>query len=261
MKRLFKKINFYFYLFGIDFIKIYISLKNYSKFVKDFIRLKKQDDRNLFPLFKYYPILNEFNSEAGSASGHYFHQDLYVAQQIFKNNPNRHIDIGSRIDGFVAHVATFRKIEIYDIRNIDSRINNIDFKQADLINLQTDLVDATDSLSCLHALEHFGLGRYGDPIDYYGYLKGFENMTKMLKFKGKFYFSVPIGPQRIEFNAHRVFSIEYLLSIFSLNFHILNFSYVDDNGIFHENQSLNAESIKNNFNCNYGCGIFILEKK
>jgi hypothetical protein len=29
-----------------------------------------------------------------------------------------------------------------------------------------------DSLSCLHALEHFGLGRYGDPIDPRGHEKG-----------------------------------------------------------------------------------------
>ena len=31
--------------------------------------------------------------------------------EIFGENPPRHIDIGSRVDGFVAHVAAFRKIE------------------------------------------------------------------------------------------------------------------------------------------------------
>ena len=261
MKKFFRKITFYFYLFGIDIIKFIISIKNLPIYISNYLKLSRQADKKLFKFGRTYPILNEFNSEAGSASGHYFHQDLYIAQQIFKNEPSRHIDIGSRIDGFVAHVATFRQIEIYDIRMINSKIKNIDFKQADLINLQTELIESTDSLSCLHALEHFGLGRYGDPIDFYGYIKGFKNMSQMLKTNGKFYFSVPIGEQRIEYNAHRVFSIKHLLSLFENDFKVLTFSYVDDNGDFHENQNLDMNNIENNYNCIYGCGIFILEKK
>ena len=71
--------------------------------------------------------------------------------------------------------------------------------------------DSCDSISSLHALEHFGLGRYGDKIDPYGYMKGITNITKVLKSKGIFYFSVPMGKQRIEFNAHRIFNLRYLL--------------------------------------------------
>ncbi|MBV5330073.1 MAG: DUF268 domain-containing protein, partial [Chlorobium sp.] len=47
-----------------------------------------------------------------------------------------------------------------------------------------------DSLSCLHALEHFGLGRYGDPIDPHGYADGLRNMVKILRQGGLFYLSV-----------------------------------------------------------------------
>ena len=54
-----------------------------------------------------YPIINEFNDNSGTAKGHYFHQDLLVAQYIFKNKPKKHVDVGSRVDGFVAHVASF----------------------------------------------------------------------------------------------------------------------------------------------------------
>lgn len=39
------------------------------------------------------------------------------------------------------------------------------FKQADLVRPVEGMAGYCDSLSCLHALEHFGLGRYGDPID------------------------------------------------------------------------------------------------
>ena len=93
-----------------------------------------------------------------------------------------------------------------------------------------------------------------------GYLKGLENMKKILKKNGKFYFSVPIGPQRIEFNAHRVFSVEYLLALFKGVYKIDYFSYVDNKGELHENVDLAETEVKNNFGCRYGCGIFEMTK-
>lgn len=129
------------------------------------------------------------------------------------------------------------------------------------MELPSDLIDYYDSISSLHAIEHFGLGRYGDPIDYFGHLRAISNIALMLKSGGRFYFSVPIGPQRIEFNAHRVFSIDYLIKILSQYFEITSFSYVDDRGDFFENVALENDNYKNNFGCKYGCGIFILIKK
>jgi len=67
--------------------------------------------------------------------GHYFHQDLLIAREIYKNNPVKHIDIGSRIDGFVAHVAVFREIEIFDIRLQENNVKNIIYRQADLMRI------------------------------------------------------------------------------------------------------------------------------
>ncbi len=249
-------------LLGFNPIKFYKSLIGFPKYFNDLRKLKKS--RGFDKTFKFgksFPILNEWNESAGIASGHYFHQDLFVSQLIYDNNPIRHIDIGSRIDGFVAHVAAFRKIEIIDIRNIDIKLRNIEFTQSDLLNLQEQLIESCDSLSCLHALEHFGLGRYGDPIDYFGFIKGFKNISCILKVGGSFYFSVPIGEQRIEFNAHRVFSIAYLLEIISPKFEIKSFSFVNDKGNFYPRQLLNDESISSNFGCTYGCGIFELIKK
>ena len=128
------------------------------------------------------------------------------------------------------------------------------------MKLSGDMIDYCDSISSLHVIEHFGLGRYNDPIDYFGYLKAIENISIILKSKGVFYFSVPIGPQRIEFNAHRVFSIEYLLTLLK-KFDIRSFSYVDDKDDFHRNVELSSDGIESNLGCNYGCGIFELIKK
>lgn len=82
----------------------------------------------------------------------------------------------------------------------------------------------------------------------------------MIKLGGKFYFSVPIGPQRVEFNAHRVFELRYLDSLLKRWFRIDSLSYVDDKGDIHQNVPTSGASFDNNFSCAYGCGIFELTK-
>ena len=69
-----------------------------------------------------FPIVQDYNASSGISSGHYFHQDLLVASMINKASPTRHIDIGSRVDGFIAHVASFRKIEVIDIPLINENV-------------------------------------------------------------------------------------------------------------------------------------------
>ena len=45
-----------------------------------------------------------------------------MSQLIFENSPKNILDIGSRIDGFVAHVLTFREIDVLDIRPLEGKI-------------------------------------------------------------------------------------------------------------------------------------------
>lgn len=236
--------------------------RGFPSFLGDLKRLKKQrGDNKDFPFGATTPILENRFQTSGTMSGHYFHQDLFIAKKVFINKPVRHVDIGSRTDGFVAQVAVFREIEVIDIRPQTSKVANIIFKQMDLMGSEIKEENYCDSLSSLHAIEHFGLGRYGDPIDYFGHLKAFNNIHKILKPGGKFYFSTPIGPQRIEFNAHRVFSVQYLLDQFKDKYVVQSFSYVDEKGDLIENATLSQENINANFNCNFGCGIFELIKK
>lgn len=238
------------------------SVKGIPAFLNDLSALKQQlkNSSEDFQINEYYPQLKDRYDTAGAIPLHYFYQDIFAAGKIFKNNPVKHVDIGSRIDGFAAHVASFREIEIFDIRNLNLGIANMKFVQADLMSDNFPYTDYCDSISCLHAIEHFGLGRYGEPVDVNGYRKGLNNIYKMLKSGGRFYFSTPIGEQRIEFNAHRVFSVGFLLSLFKDNYELKSFSFVDDNNNFHPEVKLNDEDIKNNFGCTYGCGIFELQK-
>ena len=237
------------------------SMKGWPYFRRDLRELKKQLQNN--PDFKIeilYPVLRERFETNGDLKNHYFHEDLLVARRVFENRPFKHVDVGSRVDGFVAHIASFREIEVFDIRPQTAMVKNMRFVITNFMNVPLSLHDYTDSLSSLNVIEHFGLGRYGDPIDVNGHLKGLENMHKVLKSGGKFYLSTPIGPQRIEFNAHRVFSMEYLLKIFKPNYTVDFFSYVDDGGDLHENVKFSEEKIKSNFGCRFGFGIFEMTK-
>ncbi|QSA98302.1 DUF268 domain-containing protein [Methylococcus sp. EFPC2] len=239
------------------------TLRGLILFFRDYLTLKKQVPLAVkeFPFGALFPCIEDRFDEGGVAKGHYFHQDLLVARRIFQNEPKTHVDVGSRIDGFVAHVASFRPIKVVDIRPLSNKVPNIEFVRADLMaDLDQSLVDSCDSLSCLHALEHFGLGRYGDTVDYDGYVRGFDNLYKIVKPGGKFYFSVPIGPQRIEFNAHRVFSVDYLMECFAGKYRVDFISFVDDRGDLHEHVQYEQKDLAGNFGCWLGCGIFELTK-
>lgn len=261
MKRIIKLTNFALGYLGFNPSALSANFKGLFWFFRDLRQIRQQlrtssENWNL----KFYPILTDKYDTSGKARGQYFYQDLFVANQIFKNSPVRHIDIGSRIDGFVSHVASFRPVEVLDIRPLSDKLQNISFVQADLMNPQAAFIESTDSLSCLHTIEHFGLGRYHDPIDVDGHLKGLENMYKFLKKDGIFYFSTQIGPQRIEFNAHRIFSVAYLLDIFKGKYELQSFAYIDDQDRLFTDVQLTEEGIRANFGCRMGCGIFILKK-
>ena len=181
--------------------KIFHAFYNLPKYLLNYIQFRKSWHGQV--IFK--PCLHDWNTNGGDTNNEYFLQDLIISKKIYQNSPVKHVDIGSRIDGFVAHVASFREIEVFDIRPINSIIPGIIFKQADFMDSHNKQKNYCDSLSCLHALEHFGLGRYGDPINPYGYKKALEHMATLLKTDGIFYLSVPIGQECIEFNAHRIF--------------------------------------------------------
>jgi hypothetical protein len=262
LKRLAKKVLFVFKLFGLDIGKFFITIRGLPFYFKDLIYFKRKNRKVLHKIHieSLKPYLSERFENSGSNSGHYFYQDLYVAQKIFERNPDRHVDIGSRIDGFVAHVASFREIEVFDIRPMDSKIKNIFFKQADFMSEIKNYIDYTISLSCLHAIEHFGLGRYGDPINPNGYLNGVTNLKKLLGPGGILYLSFPFGKERIEFNAHRVFSLSTILNLFEEEFSVECFSFVDDIGRFHENTQLTKDKLNCNYDCNFGCAILEMKK-
>lgn len=245
-----KKIHQILSNFGVNLLLV-SNVRYIFFFISDYFKFRK-----LSHIDHISPVLGEHKEKSSKVIKHYFNQDLLVASYIFKNNPNKHVDVGSRVDGFVAHVASFRKIEVFDIRKNNFQFKNIIFKKKDINKIDKSMISYCDSLSCLHTLEHFGLGRYGDKIDPEGHIKGFQNLVKILKKNGTLYVSFPISNiNKIYFNSERSFNPTEILK-WSKNLKLLKFDMIDD-----EDKiilSKNLSKIKKKIN--YSCGIYTFKK-
>lgn len=215
MKRLLIKLHWLLSAqFGLDPQHFLRSLRGLPIFLRDLAVFRKGYSGTM----KLIPCLHDRYEEGGTTKSEYFWQDLMVARWIHANAPEKHVDVGSRVDGFVAHVASFREIEVFDVRPVSTHIPGVTFTQADLMDADSiaPLIAGggyCDSLSCLHALEHFGLGRYGDPVDPKGYVQGLANLATLLKPLGRLYLATPMGRERVEFNANWVFVPRTILNL------------------------------------------------
>lgn len=92
--------------------------------------------------------------------------------------------------------------------------------ERDIPNVTSWCMDATkleniESISSLCALEHFGLGRYGDDINPEGCFEAFNSIQRVLAPGGRAYIAVPIGKEHVEFDAHRIFYASTIVNSFS----------------------------------------------
>jgi hypothetical protein len=213
-------------LAGIDPRATFRAMRNVPRYLGDrrrFRRLSKAAGTPLPLLRHVLPALTDTGASAGT-TGEYFLADLWAARRIRAQNPARHVDVGSRIDGLVAHLLTFTEVDVIDIRPLESKIEGLRFVQSDATTLGG--ITAT-SVSSFHALEHFGLGRYGDALDPLGHVKGLRALGGAVAPGGHLYVGYPVGKARVEFNAHRV--IDPRLAVQTLDdFELLQFSVVRD---------------------------------
>ncbi len=174
-----------------------------------------------------YPCYTDRYKQAGKL-GAYFWQDLWAGRHLASNLPEIHYDIGSRIDGFIGHISCFiPKIVLIDVRPLDKNIPGVTYQCMDATKLQFLADESIESISSLCALEHFGLGRYGDDINPNGCFEAFSSIQRVLKKGGYAYIAVPIGKEHLEFDAHRIFYASTIVECFS-QMELLEFSAVHD---------------------------------
>lgn len=187
-----------------------------SFFSDDAKRYKKLNRRSSFEIQEQHiwPVMQEKYAMAGSL-GNYFCQDLWAARMIVQSGVKEHFDIGSRLDGFIAHLlAAGIDVTMIDVRKFPAEVKGLYTIVDDATTLHQIPDRSIESMSALCSLEHFGLGRYGDPVDPEACFKCFDNIQRKLKKEGKLYLSVPVGKERVEFNAHRVFYADTIVKNF-----------------------------------------------
>jgi hypothetical protein len=232
------------------------AMRGWPRYLAQRKAFRRMEASKSMPWGRELPMLTEWNETSGGLAG-YFFQDLTVARWIHEANPVRHVDVGSRIDGFIGHLAVFREVEVLDIRPQPLAVPNVCFHQLDLMMpLPPEWSECTDSLSCLHTIEHFGLGRYGDPLDPDGHLKGLAQLKRMVKPNGILYLSTPVGRERIEFNAHRVFAPETMLGWFADGWEIEKSAVVDGHAVMESADEAAVAAFKKDL----GVGIVAVRK-
>jgi len=198
--------------------------KNKFAFIKQIFLL-----RNFFNDFKKYQLLETnqnfilkkkdikpciFDKTAHPIDYVYFYQDNWCARKIFENKPNHHYDIGSKLE-LVGIIAQFVPTTFIDFRQLDLRLNNLSFINADILSLPFK-DNSIQSLSSICVIEHVGLGRYGDKLDSFGSEKAINELKRVLAKNGNLYISVPVDKENIVyFNAHRAFTRDYILKLFA----------------------------------------------
>lgn len=230
------------------FKRIMLSLNN---FIKGYFLIIKNNTTS--QKIKFNPVLNDYNTSA-KFDPHYLYQGTWLAERLRETNPNTHHDFGSDIR-LMSSLCHHHKVIFNDIFLPNLKIENFLEKKNDLYDLTYDN-SSISSISCLHVLEHVGLGRYGDNLNINGHILAINELKRVLKSKGNIFISTPIGQSCIHFNAHRVFSYLEFINLFG-DLELIRFDYLDDSGQFHK-KNYPLDNIENN---KYGCGFFWFKKK
>lgn len=185
-------------------------------FAEDMEKYNQMNQRESFSIKEenLHPIITDRSNPAG-ALNNYMLQDLWAAKLVCRSGVKKHYDIGSRVDGFITHLLAMDiEVTLIDIREYPGKLNNLKFIQADATTMDGIEDESIESLSALCSLEHFGLGRYGDPVDPEACFKCFEAIQRKMKKGGQLYIAVPVGKERVEFNAHRIFYASTVIDSF-----------------------------------------------
>jgi SAM-dependent methyltransferase len=244
----------------VGFLRHISKIPNYRKYILFFNDYKKFNSMlkaaSMKPLsWKDRLIILGENTEKTKFDTHYVYHPAWAARIIAKTQPEYHVDISSTLH-FCSMLSTFIPVRFFDFRPANIKLSGLTSAKENLTSLS--FPDASiDSLSCMHTIEHLGLGRYGDPLDPKADLTASEELKRVLAKDGNLYIVTPVGKPKIAFNAHRIYSYEQVLKMFE-GLKLKEFSLIPDNaldtGILENADPKLVEDQK------YGCGCFWFTK-
>jgi hypothetical protein len=227
------------------------SIRGYAAYLSDWSSYQKLPGAEPISFAESYPCLFDVAKET-PFDAHYFCQAIWAAERIVKSPSTIHVDVGSDTR-FVGLLAVQKAVLFVDLRLLRATYSRLNCLCGDLRALPF-VSGSIRSLSCLHVVEHIGLGRYGDQLDPLGSRKACIELSRVLATGGELYLSLPVGREQVSFNAHRVHSPEHVLAILP-ELHLIGFSAVADDGTYQVDASLNALA-----HAEYACGLFHFKK-
>jgi SAM-dependent methyltransferase len=226
-------------------------IPNYCRYFLTLFRYRRLGGRPEAGPFRLFPKIHDCTATT-AVDPHYFYQGVWAFRQIMKAKPAAHYDVGSQID-FIRYLSALMPVVFIDIRPVELPLPNLRCVKGSI--LESGFADGSvDSLSCLHVIEHIGLGRYGDPLDPWGSEKAAGELARILAPGGRLYLTTPVGEPCIQFNAHFVRSPAQVKAMFPA-LDLIEFSMVTDEGQLVENADPAVAA-----GARYACGLFVFRK-
>src|SRR5262245_31335558 len=186
----------------------------YRRYLHDYWRFRRLDARPRFPVRWRHrqPILTDWT--AGTEfDRHYIYHPAWAARIVAELRPTLHVDVSSTL-AFCTLISAFIPVQFFDYRPADLHLSGLTSRPGDLLALPFP-ARSLESLSCMHVVEHVGLGRYGDAVDPEGDLKAMAELKRVLAPGGSLLFVTPVGRPRIIFNAHRIYATRQIVDAFA----------------------------------------------
>lgn len=254
IKKFFPPIAIRFLADGYYLLKSFIDVPRFLSQYRKFKKLTRGKSSMSVNFRDLNPRLGEATA-AFDFDHHYIYHPAWAARVIAQTKPEAHTDISSLLS-FSTIVSAFVPVKFYDYRPAKLSLSNMESGRADLLNLPF-ADNSVRSLSCMHTVEHIGLGRYGDPLDPAGDVKAMKELQRVLAPGGNLLFVVPVGREKIMFNAHRIYSYRTIINQFS-QLELKEFSLITDSS-YGQDFIINATEQQANEQI-YGCGCFWFEK-
>jgi SAM-dependent methyltransferase len=226
--------------------------RDFRQQLKVFRQMSGQDNRFTVADTDLWAFLDDATSET-SFDTHYIYHPAWATRVVKRINPERHVDISSTLH-FCSTLSAFIPVDFYDYRPARLALPALHCGAADLTRLPFGN-DSIESLSCMHTIEHVGLGRYGDPLDPGADVKALKELQRVTRPGGSLLIVTPVGKPKIQFNGQRIYSFELINDLFG-SFELREFSLVTDSGDFvsQADPALVPQQ-------KYGCGCFWYIKK
>jgi hypothetical protein len=238
-------------------VNAFQHISAYFRFVNEYRRFRAAaaaDGR--FPVL--WKNRSAFLKEKTSQSGfdrHYVYHTAWAARMVRQANPSFHVDISSSLY-FCSIVSAFVPVRFYEFRTPDLKLSNLSTESADLLALPFES-GSVASLSCMHVVEHAGLGRYGDPLDPAADLAAIAELKRVLAPRGMLLFVVPLGRPVVRFNSHRTYSYGQILGYF-IGLTLAQYAFIPES--FSDGPMVEDPPQETRDRGREGCGCFMFTK-